>query len=105
MGVQPKTEVVFIFSEWHINHSEEITTLVFMGAHFVASGKDRTESDAQAQCIRETQGPWPKCTLGLIQNPGSKNLSPHFRQCREDRLQVLGPRVPEASLKSQRAKT
>ena len=69
----------FIFSEWHINHSEKIITSVFLGDHFVASGKDRTESDAQAQCIRETQGPWPKGTLGLTQKSESKqNLLPTF---------------------------
>merc|ERR1712020_163459 len=74
---------------------------------------------------RQTQGPWPKGTLGLTQKSESKKTSPPFVnvektgsrslaqgylrphskvreqknfsplcQCREDRLKVLGPRVP-----------
>ena len=79
----------FIFSEWHINHSEKIITSVYLGAHSVASSKDRTESDAQAQCIRETQGLWPKGTLGLIQNSESKQtFSPLLAMSRR---QTPGP--------------
>ena len=95
----------FIFSEWHINHSEKIITSVFVGDHFVASGKDRAESDAQAQCIRETQGPWPKGTLGLTQKSESKqNLLPTFVTVEktDSRSLALGYLRPHSNVREQK---